>query len=178
MSEDTKLEKEEKKPKKADDLDALKALIEAQNEKIALLERAAKGEAITLTEPEFRECIVKFVGDEPVVDWGKSELRGADAGAKNLFIQLFTVGKDGEEHEHWVSAHDVALELKSEKGRIIDEKRTKVKKNYGMVDAKEVDGYRTIMKGYKVPLDVVSEESVYTVELEGGRTFKARKLNV
>jgi hypothetical protein len=167
-----------KETKKPVDVNAqLLEQVQALRNEVTKLQ-AQSGLAPALEESDVHYARIRLLNGKPLVDWGKSEVRGTDKGAENLFVQVFYLDDDGTEKEEWINFKKLNLETPEVLGKIVKTDFVDKSQVQGTVNVASVEDYRTVETGMKVALKVVLKEPIFTIEMPDGKLIKARKVNI
>jgi hypothetical protein len=126
--------------------------------------------------PKFRTARVRFVDDKlqcPIVRYGSNRRDKRPDGSEYLTVQVFY--QEGEAvKDKWLPWVEFVSSGQYLDAVIIDEKKKEIVKEKGFTRMKNVDydNYRTIDTGIDVPMEEVSYEYIYKMELPDGRILE------
>lgn len=132
-------------------------------DRLSKLERGEANEEL-LDEPSEHFVSVRLVEGVPVTFVDKVFSKIDEFGKEILHITVRTA--KGEEKV--MKYHDFIFKSDKQMAKIKDRKQQKIVTKQGMVERKEVVGYRTVGTGLKVPVKVLSTIDTLIVEMPDG----------
>jgi hypothetical protein len=145
-----------------------------------LMERLAKLESgdkrIKVERVNSFTAKVWFADEEktqPIVGYGKNRTTKRVDGTEFLEVEIFYDEK-GKVKNKWIPLVDFRNSDSFLVGKIIETKKTPIPKDYGYTFVKNIDydNFRTTESDIEVPMRVIEEEVVHTLELQDGRKFE------
>jgi len=148
--------------------------------RITKLEKGIVDDSI-LDRPAEHFVGVRMMDDKYVIDYGKPFEKITIKGEPELWIYLLLLDTNtNKEEKVEIRYLEFIKSLKQVKAKIIEKSVKEKVETQGYVTKKNVDGYKTVDTGVKVPARVISPEASYLVEIEGvghQLTLKEKAIN-